>query len=115
MSHSIFKFNFGEMYKLYLAKITKKARTEEELIEVSCWLTGYSKEEFLNQLNSDVDMETFIGNAPQLNPNRHLITGSICGVKIQEMEQSTMKEIRYYDKVVDELAKGKALEKIMRK
>ncbi len=112
--HNIFTFKFNEMYELYLAKVTRKDRTKEELVEVIVWLTGYTRED-LQVIDESVTMEQFFMQAPNLNPNRLLISGAICGIKIQEMEESLMKEIRYLDKLVDELAKGKEIDKILRK
>ena len=112
--HSIYTFKFNEMYKLYTAKIERKGRFLEELDEVICWLTGYSTNG-LHSTDENVDMANFFENAPSLNPNRSLITGSICGAKLAEIEEPIMKEIRYLDKLVDELAKGKSIDKILRK
>ncbi|MFR9543789.1 MAG: DUF2200 domain-containing protein [Rikenellaceae bacterium] len=112
--HNIYTFKFNEMYKLYTAKIERKGRLSAELDEVVCWLTGYTSED-LHNMNADCDMTSFFENAPTLNPNRDLIKGSICGVKLAEIEEPLMKEIRYLDKLVDELAKGKAMDKILRK
>ncbi len=112
--HSIYAFSYNEMYKLYTAKAEKKGRTSDEVDEIISWLTGYTKEE-LRAFDDSVDMTNFFKSAPQPNPNRSLIKGSICGVKIQEIEEPIMKEIRYLDKLVDELAKGKTMEKILRK
>ncbi len=112
--HSIYEFSFNEMYGLYIAKAVKKGRTEQEVDEIICWLSGYSKEQIHNFENS-VDMTEFFTSAPNLNSNRILIKGSNCGVKIDEIDEPIMKEIRYLDKLVDELAKGKALEKILRR
>ena len=112
-SHSIYSCNYNQMYKLYLAKVEKKGRTASELDEVISWLTGYSVEG-LSNIEDSIDMTRFFENAPDLNENRKLIKGSICGVKLAEIEEPLMREIRYLDKVVDELAKGKAVEKILR-
>ena len=112
--HSIYSFKFNEMYKLYTAKIERKGRVSEELDKVICWLTGYSFNE-LHAIDESVDMTNFFGNASSLNPNRSLITGSICGVKLSQIDEPIMKEIRYLDKLVDELAKGKSIDKVLRK
>ena len=112
--HNIYTFKFNEMYSLYTAKIERKGRSSEELDEVICWLTDYSLNE-LHAIDESVDMATFFENAPSLNPNRSLITGSVCGVKLAQIEEPIMKEIRYLDKLVDELAKGKSIDKILRK
>lgn len=111
--HTIYTFKFNEMYPLYRAKVERKGRKAAELDEVIVWLTGYTTDA-LHSLDDSVTMEQFFQNAPNLNPNRTLIKGSICGVKLAEIEEPTMKEIRYLDKLVDELAKGKAMEKILR-
>ena len=111
--HNIYTYKFSEMYKLYIAKAERKSRTKEEVDQVISWLTGYKIDE-LDKMDESVDMQTFFTNAPLLNPNRILIKGSICGVKIAELEDSIMKEIRYLDKLIDELAKGKALDKVIR-
>ncbi len=111
--HNIYEFKFNEMYKLYVNKAERKGRTAEEVNEVICYLTGYTDEELRN-MDASVDMENFFRSAPSPNPNRNLIKGSVCGVKIQEIEEPIMKEIRYLDKLVDELAKGKTMDKILR-
>ncbi len=112
--HSIYSFKWNEMRKLYNAKVLRKSRTKDEVDEIICWLTGYSIEE-VDSLLDDVDIKRFFENAPRLNPNRVAIKGSVCGVKIEEIEEPLMKEIRYLDKLIDELAKGKKIEKILRK
>lgn len=114
-SHNIFEFPFGEIYTLYLSKIQKKGRTEQELRQVITWLTGYSEEELNIKRTDDSTMENFFTSAPQLQPNRTLITGTICGTKLQDIVDPLMLEIRYLDKLVDEIAKGKVMEKILRK
>ncbi len=111
--HSIYTFKYNEMYKLYVAKAERKGRTAAEVDRIISWLTGYSSEQ-LGSMSDHVDMESFFKDAPNPNPKRTLITGSICGVKIAEITEPIMKEIRYLDKLVDELAKGKAMEKILR-
>ncbi len=110
----VFAMKVSKVYPLLVAKAERKGRTKEEVDEVTCWLTGYSKERLQQQLDKDVDYRTFFDEAPEMNPNCHLITGSICGIKVQEIENPLMRKIRYLDKLVDELAKGKALEKIKR-
>ncbi len=100
---------------VYLAKAEKKGRTKEEVDEIICWLTGYSQNQLDNLLNNKTDFETFFAEAPGMNPARSLIKGVICGVRIEEIEEPTMREIRYLDKLIDELAKGKTMEKILRK
>ncbi len=112
-THSIYTFQWNEMKKLYVAKAERKGKTRAEVDEIICWLTGYTLDA-LNKLNDDVDMTVFFNNAPSLHPNRVLIKGSVCGVKIEAIDESLMKEIRYLDKLIDELSKGKAMEKILR-
>lgn len=107
--------SFAKIYPLYIAKAEKKGRTKAEVDEIIRWLTGYSQEELEAQMEKQTDFETFIAQAPQLNPSRALIKGIICGVRVENIEESTMREIRYLDKLIDELAKGKAMEKILRK
>ena len=106
---------FAKLYSLLVAKAEKKGRTREEVDQVAAWLTGYTPEELVNLEQSDVSYGDFFRNAPALNPNRTLITGKICGVRVEEIEDPLMRDIRYLDKLVDELAKGKAMEKILRK
>jgi hypothetical protein len=112
--HRIFATSFASVYPLYVAKAEKKGRKKAEVDAVICWLTGYSQKELKEQLKKQTDFEAFFQEAPQLNPARSLITGTICGVRIEEIEEPLMREIRYLDKLVDELAKGKAMEKILR-
>lgn len=107
--------SFAKVYPHYIAKAEKKGRTKEEVDEIIRWLTGYSQEELEAQLEKDTDFESFFVDAPRLNPDRTLIKGVICGIRVEEMEESIMKEIRYLDKMIDELAKGKAMDKILRK
>ncbi len=114
MAHDIYKFSFNEIYQIYIAKAKRKNRTIDEVDTIINWLTGYSVEQ-IKGFDDCLSLEGFFTFAPLLNPNRTLITGSICGVKVQEIQDSTMKEIRYLDKLIDELYKGKALEKILRK
>ena len=111
----IYKMSFANIYPLYVAKAEKKGRTKNEVDEIIRWLTGYSQEALEVQLENGTDFETFIAQAPQLNPARALIKGMICGVRVEEIEEPTMREIRYLDKLIDELAKGKTMEKILRK
>lgn len=105
---------FSKVYPSYVNKAEKKGRTKEEVDEIIRWHTGYTQEELEEQLDKENTFETFFEEALELNPNRHLIKGVICGVKIQDIEDPLMKEIRYLDKMIDELAKGKAMEKILR-
>ena len=110
----IFTTAFANVYPYYVAKAEKKGRTKAEVDAVICWLTGYSPKALEGQLKKQTDFETFFNDAPKLNPARTLIKGVICGVRIEEIQEPTMREIRYLDKLVDELAKGKTLEKILR-
>ncbi len=113
--HRIYTTSVASDYPYYIAKAEKKGRTKEEVDEIIRWLTGYSQEQLEEQLEKETDFETFFAEAPQMNPNRSLIKGVICGVRIEEIEETIMREIRYLDKLVDELAKGKAMDKILRK
>ena len=113
--HKIYTMSFAKVYPHYITKAEKKGRTKSEVDEIIRWLTGYSQEELEAQLENQTDFETFFAEAPQLNPSRALIKGVICGVRIEEIEEPTMQEIRYLDRLIDELAKGKAMEKILRK
>ena len=113
--HPIYTMSFARVYPLYVAKAEKKGRTKTEVDEIICWLTGYSREDLEAQLEKQTDIETFLTGAPQLNPSRALIKGMVCGVRVEDIEEPTMREIRYLDKLIDELAKGKAMEKILRK
>lgn len=106
--------SFASVYPHYVAKAEKKERTKKEVDEIIRWMTGYSQKELESQLEKQTDIETFIAEAPCLNPSRTLIKGVICGVRIEKIEEPTMREIRYLDKLIDELAKGKAMEKILR-
>lgn len=111
----IYTMSFARVYPEYIAKAEKKGRTKIEVDEIIRWLTGYSQEAFETQLEKQIDMETFFAEAPQLNPARALIKGKVCGVQVEDIEEPTMREIRYLDKLIDELARGKAMEKILRK
>ena len=106
---------FAKLYSLLVAKAEKKGRTREEVDQVTAWLTGYTPEELAQLEQSDVSYGDFFRSAPAMNPNRTLITGKICGVQVETIEDPLMRDIRYLDKLVDELAKGKAMEKILRK
>lgn len=112
--HPIYTTSFASVYPHYVAKAEKKGRTQAEVDELIRWLTGYTQREFNSQLRKETDFETFFSEAPKLNPNRYLITGVVCGVRVEDVEEPTMREIRYLDKLMDELAKGKAMEKILR-
>lgn len=106
--------SFAKVYPLYITKAERKGRTKTEVDEIIYWLTGYSHKQLQAQLKKEVTFEDFFAQAPKLNPNRKLITGVICGVRVEEIKVPLMQEIRYLDKLVDELAKGKAMEKILR-
>jgi hypothetical protein len=105
----------ASVYPLYLKKIEKKGRSQAELDEVICWLTGYMQSQLQGQLEDNVDFETFFDQAPRMNPARKAIKGVICGVRVEEIEEPLMQEIRYLDKLVDELAKGKSMDEILRR
>ncbi len=107
--------SFARVYPLYVAKAEKKGRTKAEVDEVIRWLTGYREKGLQTQLKKQTDFETFFAKAPKLNPKRRLITGLICGIRVEDIKEPLMQEIRYLDKLVDELAKGKAMEQILRK
>mgnify|MGYP002336093349 CR=1 FL=1 len=113
--HRIYTMSFARVYPEYVAKAEKKGRTKAEVDEIIGWLTGYSQEQLEAQLEKQTDFETFLAEAPQLNPSRALIKGVICGVRVEDIAEPTMREIRYLDKLIDELAKGKAMEKVLRK
>ena len=113
--HNIYKMSFASVYPLLVAKAEKKGRRKTEVDEIIRWLTGYNQEELEVQLEKQTDFETFFEEAPKLNPSRALIKGVVCGVRVEDIEEPTMKEIRYLDKLIDELAKGKAMDKILRK
>jgi hypothetical protein len=112
--HRIYTMSFASVYPLYVAKAERKGRTKSEVNEVICWLTGYTEKGLEAQIERGTDFETFFGKAPKLNPARTKITGVICGVRIEEIQEPTMREIRYLDKLVDELAKGRPMAKILR-
>ena len=106
---------FASVYPHYVAKAEKKGRTKEEVHEIIQWLTGYDERALQQQIDKKVDFETFFAKAPRINPNVSLITGVICGYRVEDMEDKLMQKIRYLDKLVDELAKGRAMDKILRK
>jgi len=112
--HRIFTTSFASVYPHYVAKVEKKGRNKSEVDAVICWLTGYNQQELEEQLKRHTDFKTFFKEAPELNPSRTLIKGVICGVRVEDIQEPTMREIRYLDKLVDELAKGKPMEKILR-
>ena len=113
--HKIYTMRFARVYPLYISKAEKKGRTKLEVDEIILWLTGYSQEGLELQLEKQTNNEDFFEAAPHLNPLRVLIKGVVCGVRVEDVEEPTMREIRYLDKLIDELAKGKAIDKILRK
>ncbi|MAM69810.1 MAG: hypothetical protein CMP91_01525 [Gammaproteobacteria bacterium] len=113
--HRIYSMSFASIYPHYVTKAERKNRTQAEVDEIIRWLTGYSQKQLEQQIDNKTDFETFFAEAPKMNPSRNLIKGVICGVRVEEIKESTMQEIRYLDKLVDELAKNKAMEKILRK
>lgn len=115
IKHRIYTMSFASVYPLYIAKAEKKGRTKSEVDEIICWLTGYTKKGLESVLKKQTDFETFFAEAPKMNPSRSLISGVVCGVRVENIEEPTMREIRYLDKLIDELAKGRVMEKILRK
>ena len=113
--HRIYTMSFAKVYPYLVAKAEKKGRTRAEVDAIIRWLTGYTQKKLEAQLEKGTDYETFFAEAPRLHPARTLIKGSVCGVRLEDIEEPTMREIRYLDKLIDELAKGKAMEKILRK
>lgn len=110
----VFKMSFAGVYPLYIQKVENKGRSKEELDTVLQWLTGYSQKQLQHQIDTKIDLQTFFAEAPQINPNVSKITGVICGYRVEDIEDKLMQKIRYMDKLVDELAKGKKMEKILR-
>ncbi|MDM1363015.1 hypothetical protein SAMN04488018_103228 [Myroides marinus] len=113
-NHKIYKTSFASVYPHYITKAEKKGRTKEEVDLIILWLTGYNQTTLTNLINDKTDFETFFNNAPLLNPNVHKITGVICGYRVEDIEHPLMQKIRYLDKLIDELAKGKSMDKILR-
>ncbi len=111
----VFKMSFASVYPHYITKAEKKGRTREEVDTIICWLTGYNKKSLQKQIDKKTDFETFFAEAPEINPNVSKITGVICGHRVEEIKDKLMQKIRYMDKLIDELARGKAMEKILRK
>jgi hypothetical protein len=112
--HHVFAMKFAKVYPLYVLKAESKGRTKKEVDQCICWLTGYSQAELQQQIKREVDFETFYAQAPAYHPNSALITGVVCGVRIEDIEDPLMQRLRHLDKLIDELAKGKAMEKILR-
>ena len=113
--HRIYTMSFASVYPLYIAKAEKKGRTKTEVNQIICWLTGYTQKKLEGQIIKQKDFETFFSEAPKMNPLRALVKGVVCGVRVEDIKEPIMREIRYLDKLIDELAKGKAMEKILRK
>ncbi|QQG50537.1 MAG: DUF2200 domain-containing protein [Candidatus Saccharibacteria bacterium] len=114
MKPRIYSISFARIYPLYITKAENKGHTKEEVDTIIFWLTGHTQKTLAKQLEKQTDLETFFAEAPKLNPARTLIKGVICGVRVEDIEEPTMREIRYLDKLIDELARGKAIEKILR-
>ncbi|WP_396128623.1 DUF2200 domain-containing protein [Exiguobacterium mexicanum] len=114
MAHRIYTTSFASVYPLYVAKAERKGRTKDEVDTIIRWLTGYDEAKFEQQLTAEVDFDTFFAEAPHMNEDRALIKGVVCGVRVENVEEPLMREIRYLDKLIDELAKGKAMTKILR-
>ena len=112
--HRVFAMKFAKVYPLYVQKAERKNRTKEEVDQVICWLTGYSRAQLRQQIEQESDFEAFFAQAPAIHPNRSLIKGMVCGVRVEEIDDPLMQKIRQLDKLIDELAKGKAMEKILR-
>jgi len=113
--HRIYTTSFASVYPHYVAKAEKRGRTKAEVDEIISWLTGYRQKDLETQLKKQTDFETFFAQAPKINPARALIKGVVCGVRVEDIKEPTMREIRYLDKLIDELAKGRAMDKILRK
>lgn len=111
----VYAIIFANLYPMYVKKVESKGRTQKELDEIICWLTGYTQKKLEAQMKKQVDLKTFFAEAPKKNPKRKLITGVVCGVRVEEVKEPLMREIRYMDKLIDELAKGRPMEKILRK
>ena len=112
--HQIFAMKFAKVYPAYVQKAERKNRTKEEVDQIICWLTGYDQEELQQQIEQESDIETFFAQAPLIHPNSSLIKGVVCGIRVEDIEDPLMQKVRYLDKLIDELAKGKAMEKILR-
>jgi len=112
--HNIFKMPFARVYPMYVQKAERKKRTKKEVDQVICWLTGYDQKGLQKQVKDEVDIENFINKAPAFHPNSALITGVVCGIRVENVEDPLMRKLRYLDKLIDELAQGKAMEKILR-
>lgn len=115
VEHKIFSMSFAKVYPLYVNKAERKGRTKEEVDEIICWLTGYDRSGMSQQIEADKDIRGFFEEAPMFNPLSQLITGVVCGIRVENVEDPLMQKIRYLDKLIDELAKGKSMDKILRK
>ena len=114
LKHHVFAFKFAKVYPLYVKKAESKKRTKKEVDQIICWLTGYDLKGLRQQIKQENDLETFFAQAPRIHPKRALIKGVVCGVRVEEIEDPLMRNLRYLDKLIDELAKGKSMEKILR-
>ncbi|HEU5137893.1 MAG TPA: DUF2200 domain-containing protein [Steroidobacteraceae bacterium] len=114
MKHRVFGIKFAKVYPLYVQKAERKDRTKAEVDKIICWLTGYSQAQLRKQIRQESDLETFFAQAPAMHPDSSLIKGVVCGVRVEDIEDPLMRKIRYLDKLIDELAKGRAMEKILR-
>lgn len=114
MKHRIFTMPFAKIYQMYIQKAERKGRSKEEVNEIIFWLTGYDEHGLQEQIDKEVDFETFFEEAPKINPNTNKITGVVCGIRVEEVEDPLMQKIRWLDKLIDELARGKQMEKILR-
>jgi hypothetical protein len=112
--HPVFRMKFARVYPLYVQKAQRKNRTREQVDQIICWLTGYDSAGLQRQLEQEVDLDTFFAHSPRLHPNRALIKGVVCGARVEEIDDPLMQKIRYLDKLIDELARGKPMEKILR-
>lgn len=112
--HPVFAMKFAKVYPMYILKAESKGRTKQEVDQIICWLTGYSQAELQQQIKREVDFETFYNEAPAYHPNSSLITGVVCGIRVEEIKDPLMQRLRHLDKLIDELAKGKSMEKILR-
>ena len=112
--HRVYAMKFAKVYPLYVQKAERKSRTKEEVDQIICWLTGYNPAQLRQQIEQESDFETFFAQAPAIHPNSSFIKGVVCGVRLEEIDDPLMKNIRYLDKLIDELAKGKAMDKILR-
>ena len=115
IKHKIYTMSFASVYPHYVAKAEKKGRTKKEVDEIIRWLTGYSQKELNTRIKNETNFKDFLKEAPKMNPKRKFVTGVVCGIRVEDVKEKTMREIRYLDKMIDELAKGKAMEKILRK